>query len=333
MPRRDRDLKRPPQARGRLRRRGSGAVGALNPFNFERRRRKFGDLHDEAERPYCYESNRRLVRWIAVVMIIWIGLALTGLATEISQASILSRWRDQGFVTLPPQLSSTFGQAEIDALIRFAADNGVDCASAQQLTSIPPTPGCESVRTFSTELNGSEDQGSVVFAGLLFALVIGSVLVASFSYQANRNLLPLKSEEQRFGSTAAAVWLYVLGFNFFRGAQIFTELWKGSNPEVDPNDTSAWKRSQGSPLIPIWWFAFAAVLTIWLMRALGTFSGVTIDERITALNGVLLFSDLLLVVPAALGLIVMWRIHERQERRHRIVGPHLAVPRPKQTML
>ena len=218
--------------------RSGGAVGALNPLDFERRRKVAENLHRDSERPYQYESNARLVWWIILAMVLWMCLSFAAAITELAQIDTLTRWRYHGFNTLPPNLGSNLGKSEVDSLFQFASDNGFNCASIRQFTSEPHTSDCEVVFSYTTELNRAEDNSSIVFAGILFVFVISSFLVASFAYQSNRNLLPLKTKEQRFSSTSAAAWLFVFGFGFYRGSQIFTEIWKGSDPEISKSN---WK--------------------------------------------------------------------------------------------
>ncbi len=282
-------------------------------------------MREEAERPYRYESNRRGVLWITIVMVIWSGLAIAAAVTEVSQSRVLERWRDEGFTTVPPTLSAPISEADANEFLRFASANGQPCTSLDDLFGF--AAGCDRVIRFNRELGDSEDNGRLVFAGLVFALIAGGVLIASFTYQAHRNLLALKSEETRFGSNAAALWLFVPIINFYRGTQIFTELWKGSDPEADTANPTAWKASVGSTLIPLWWLSFTLVFGSWVWRALFTTASDNINDRIDSLRGLLLISDLFLIVPAVMAVAVVLQIHRRQERRFQVVGPHLAVPK------
>lgn len=326
MNRRQRDTRRLPSGRKQGRRRIR--PGIPNPFSGDRRRRLSEQLHEEAEKPYRYDSNRKTVLWITLALGIWIALGVAAMLADISQARMLSRWRDQGFVTAPPPLGATFGQDDSEVLVAFAEQNNIPCGSVEEL--LGGAPGCARIVEFSGDVNSGDDLSTMVFGGLVLTLLIAAALIASFAYQASRNLLTLKSEGQRFSPTAAMVWLFVPIVNIYRGVQIFSELWKGSDPEASTSDPIEWKARPATDLIPMWWLSFGVTVAgmFFGARAVGLFiSGSTLQDQIDATN-MLVIPDLLLIVPAVLGFIVIRGIHDRQQRRFRVVGEHLAVPKP-----
>ena len=73
-----------------------------------------------------------------------------------------------------------------------------------------------------------------------------------------------------------------------------------------------------------WWISLAIVIFSNIIFRT-QFSTNIIDDRLT-LSWAVILSDLFLIVPALLALKSMVAIHEMQEKRHEIVGPHLAVP-------
>lgn len=309
---------------GRASGRSRGTVlRTLNPFDFEGRKRSAIELRQRDEQPYRYESNGITVRWITVALLAWIALVLVVAYSDWNQARVLDRWENQGFETVPPSLSAPFTEADLEALVAFSRRNHAGCESIPEL--VESVGGCNQVLDFSAEINDAEFVATSSFAGLLILFVVAAVLIGGFAHQANRNLLTLKSEGARFSSTSAMMWLYVPFINFYKGAQIFDEIWKASDPEASTTETTEWKRRATSWLIPLWWLSFAAAL-VFSPRTIRTLTAAeTIEEHIAATRLIIL-SDLLLILPAILAVVVIRRVHDRQGKRRQKVGDYLAVP-------
>ncbi|MCH8221844.1 MAG: DUF4328 domain-containing protein [Chloroflexi bacterium] len=299
---------RTPRTRGR-------GIGYLNPFDVGGRQRVGRSLREQEEQPYRYDSNGRQILIIKIVLALWIILAIASALAEFNERRVLDRWADRGFIEAPADKS-------VNGLLDYAAEQGIPCTPDSQDGSLPEP--CDRLFDFAHDLTGAQDLVFGFFSGFLFLFVVISVMVASFAYQANRNLLTLKTEGQKFSATGAMLWLFVPLFNFFKGAQIFGEIWRGSDPEGNTSGGEEWKSRSSKWWIDVWWFTLALVIMLNILFRT-QFSSNEIDARLT-LAWLIIVSDIFMIVPAVLALKSMTAIHEMQEKRHEIVGPHLAVP-------
>lgn len=323
MNRRDRggQSTRRPDRRGRR-----NALRTLNPFDFEGRRERSAELHARSEEPYSYESNHRDLLIIEVILGLWIVLVLAVIYSDVGQSQLLNRWAVKGYTSVPPAMGSSFTQQDAQHLVDFAQVNGVNCNSVQELVN--GTTACNEVLQFSSDVNDSDTLATIFFAILVILFAVGAVMISSFTYQASRNLLTLKSEEQRFSPTAAMLWILVPLLNFWRGPLIYRELWKASDPDASIQNRTDWKSKGSSWLITFWWAALVAAIFLGPRTVRAFFVGSSLQAHVNALP-LLILADILLGLPAVGAFFVLRGIHQRQERRHAKVGPYTAVPKPK----
>ena len=260
-----------------------------------------------------------------IVLALWIALAIAATLAEYNERSVLDRWGDRVFTTSPTNET-------LEGLLAFSLANGVPCDTPEGIINI--TPECKQVMDFAGEFKSAQDLALMFFSGFLFLFVVISVIVASFAYQANRNLLTLKTEGQKFSSTGALLWLFAPMINFFKGPQIFGEIWRGSHPEGVTSGGEEWKSRSSKWWIDAWWLTVAVVAIMFANNILrgSPFATNIIDDRLGLAWWAMLW-DLFLIIPAVLALKAMTGIHDMQEKRHEIVGPHLAVPPPGGTKL
>ncbi len=298
----------------RVRPRGRG-LRALNPFDVTGRQRVGRTLREQEEQPYRYDSNDRQILVIKILLVLWIGLAIASAVAQYREREAIADWEDTQFTSLPGDLST-------NGINIFLVDHKIICKS-DPVTG-DPIGVCGNAFDLGSRLDSARDLEFGIFSGFLFLFVVISVMVASFAYQANRNLLTLKSEGQRFSATSAILWLFVPLFNFFKGAQIFGEIWRGSDPDGSTDGGEEWKSRSSKWWIDVWWITLAIVIMLNILFRT-RFSTNDIDDRLT-LAWVVILSDLFMIIPAVLAYKSMNRIHEMQEKRHEIVGDHLAVP-------
>lgn len=271
----------------------------------------------EAQKPYGYESNRLTLMWLSIALTIWVVLALSAAWHDKSTANMLEGWQSRGFRTVP------VGQANIQQLFEFAAVNDVRCGSTAEIAA--ETSGCNQVIEFAGDINNADATSSIIFVLQLFTFLTLVYLVASFVYRASRNLRPLKTEGQRFTPGWAVGWILIPVANLWQPMQVFSEVWRGSDPAAPIDYQVSQHRGRRSPLVSFWWLTVVASALLGppiLTRAL---ANADIQARIDASN-LLVWSDLLMVLPAIIGLIVLRGIHSRQEARFAKVGPNLVKP-------
>lgn len=277
---------------------------------------------NEAQKPWGYESNRSTLLWLSIALTVWVLVALIAAWDNNRTASMIESWQARGFRTVP------VGQATIIQLFEFAEVNGIDCHSTAELTSA--TSGCDQIVEFAGDVNNADSTSAIIFVGQLVALIAVLYLLVSFVHRASRNLRPLKSEGQKFTPGWAVGWMLIPIANFWQPMQVFAEIWRGSDPAAPLGLQLNEHRGRRSPLISFWWLTVVASLLLSppiLVRAL---ANADIQARIDAYN-LLMWSDILMVLPAIIGLIVLRGIHNRQEARFAIVGPNLVkAPTPEE---
>lgn len=271
----------------------------------------------EAQKPWGYESNRSTLLWLSVALTVWVVFALIAAWHDNRTANMIESWQARGYRTVP------VGQATINQLFEFAAVNGIDCDSTTELTA--GTSECNQIIEFAGDVNDADSTSSIIFVGQLFALLVVLYFLVSFVHRASRNLRPLKSEGQKFTPGWAVGWILIPIVNFWQPMQVFAEIWRGSDPAAPLDYQLTQHRGRRSPLISFWWLTVVASLLLSppiLVRAL---ANADIQARIDAAN-LLTWSDILMVLPAIIGLVVLRGIHNRQEARFAIVGPNLVKP-------
>lgn len=267
--------------------------------------------------PYGYESNGKTIAWLSGALVVWVLLALFTAWHDKNTAGMLEMWLARGFVTVPPSQSS------LDVLVEFAQANGIACNSTAEIASA--TPECNRVIEFAADVNNADSTSSILFVGQLLTFIVLLFLLGGFVHRASRNLRPLKSEGQTFTPNWSVGWMFIPIVNLWQPMQVFGELWRGSDPKVPVDDPTAWQRGARSPLVSFWWLTVTASLLLSppiLTRALASAG---IEARIAAAN-FMVWSDVLMVLPAIIGLILFRAIHARQEARFALVGPNQVLP-------
>lgn len=274
---------------------------------------------DQRYEPYGYESNARHVLWITIGMVLWIVLLVGLVFSDRATASMLSRWEADGFTAIPPE------SLHPDDLFPFAEEQGLACTSGEDVVTF--APDCERVFAFRSQSVSAGDRASWFMLVLVLLLLVLAFIFSLFVHRASRNLLPLKTEGQRFSPEWAVACFYVPIINLFRPFQVFIELFGGSGPYRPGENPQAWKQS-GMPLgiLVFWWMASLA--SIGLNPIVLGF--VLADETLAEASSAALthaWIDVWLIVPAIMAILVVHALHRRQEARFAAVGPN-TVTRP-----
>lgn len=267
--------------------------------------------------PYGYESNRRNLTWLSGALAAWVILALLTAWHDKNTADMLETWQARGFATVPP------GQATLDELVDFAQANGIACNSTLEIASA--TPECNRMIEFAAAINNADSTSSILFVGQLLAFIVLLFLVGGFVHRASRNLRTLKSEGQMFTPNWSVGWLFIPIVNLWQPMQVFGEMWRGSDPKAPVDDPAAWQRGPRSPLVSFWWLTVVASLLLSPPIITRALASADIQSRVDTAN-FMVWSDILMVLPAIVGLILFRAIHARQEARFALVGPNQVLP-------
>jgi len=276
---------------------------------------------DERYEPYGYESNAKHVLWITVGMVLWILLLVGLVFSDRATASMLSRWEADGFTAVPPE------SLHPDDLFPFAEEQGLACTSSEDVVAF--TPDCERVLAFRSQSVSAGDRTSWFMLVLVLLLLVLAFIFSLFVHRASRNLLPLKTEGQRFTPEWAVACFYIPVINLFRPFQVFIELFGGSRSYRPGEDPQAWKGSLPPVVVVFWWMALLASVGLNPIVLRFVLANETLAEaRSATLTHA--WVDAWLIVPAIMAILVVHALHRRQEARFAAVGPHTVTrPRPE----
>jgi hypothetical protein len=292
--------------------------------------------------PYSYESNSGTLKWTVAGLIVWAVAAAALAWSDRATVSTLAGFEAQGIRSIP-----TTSIAPED-LFAFASAEGIDCSSQQDLTA--PTPGCDRLLDIRLSFARAQDRSDLIYVSLVILLVVIAFPWGTLVHRAGRNLLTLKSNDQRVRPDSLVLWsvLSVAAFVVFApfGQLVVVggcvailvlalkvlpglmELFKGSDPAVRTDDGLAWKRDGTvSPSVYLWLVtvAMAFVLNPLTTMRFWSVSREDLSDLIVAVER-LVWADLVLVLPALTGIYMLVDLHLRQQAKRAKVGPLLVTP-------
>ncbi len=298
----------------------------------------------QRQQPYRYESNAAPLRWVIAGLVVWTVAVLALAWSDRQTASTLSRLEEEGIRSVP-STSIAF-----EDLLAFAKEERIDCSTAEDLQFL--RADCGRLLDIRRDFAGTQDRANLMFATLAVVLIATAFAWGTFTHRASRNLLTLKSAEQRYRPDSIVLWV-VLGtasfmpFVLFGSAVVagsvvailllvwkvmpaFVEVFKGSDPAPGTGDETAWKE-QGSahPALYLWLIAVGLVLLVNPITVSRLTPRENLSELVTVVNH-LVWADLLLILPAVAAIFMLWELHRRQEARHAMVGDiEVTPPRPR----
>lgn len=155
---------------------------------------------------------------------------------------------------------------------------------------------------------------SLLLGGAGLLTVLASILAAIFFcvwlHRAAKNLPALGRTGMTYTPGWTIGWFFVPFANLVRPLATVTEVWKASDPTIDPREGYGWLGSRGSGLLPLWWGA-------WILSSiLANISG-RIDASSSS-GAVGLAGTMFSMVAAVLCILVMREITSRQEQVQRV---------------
>ena len=272
--------------------------------------------------PYGYESNSVHLKVLVALMALWVLMCLTLVVSTQSTSSLLERWETQGFTQAPP------GTMELENMVEFALAHSVDCGSVNAVLS--RTSGCAQVERFSMEYEAAVTRDSLLFVGLMAIMIVIAFPFTWFTHRASRNLLTLKSEDQRFSPEWAVGWLFIPVMNLWRPAQVFFELFKASElTQLTQGIPGGWSRNPRSGFVSFWWFSVLVALLFSPFIWGRTLPKSNIMELIQA-TSTMGWMYLMMVIPAITATAMLYALHQKQQAKFVEVGPNTVTPpRPK----
>jgi hypothetical protein len=318
--------------------------------------------------PYRYESNQRSIRWVIAGLAAWIICAGVLAWSDASTAATLRDFRKSGITTIPttstdPEDIFAFAEKEgldcstldqirssspgcdtaISVRARFADTQDrsflifaiafvVIIATAFPWGTFIHRAG-RNLLTLKSEGQRSRPDSVVlwtVLAGAAFSVFVPFGRGLTFFRVSETDLGPLGTLPAMTITgllTGSLIAVLILLWKVRPG---FAELLRGSDPALPLDDPEGWKR-QGTthPVLYLW---LAASALIFVVNPISILNYLDRDD-LAQLIGVterLIWTDLLLVLPAAAAMAMVVVLHRQQEQRHARVGDiEVTPPRPK----
>lgn len=218
-------------------------------------------------------------------------------------------------------------------LLEFAKRTSLDCPDVDAIVKSISSdaieyPGCDQALRYAEDFHASQDRSRLIWLFVVFMIIIVAFPYLSFIHRASRNLLTLKSEEQKHTPEWAVLHHFIPVCNFFRPGQVLRELYKGSDPDVATNGGNEWKqRGQMRAIVGLWWILWVAA---WIFNPITLpryVNAQTLPELIDG-NDLLILSDVLLIFLGVAAVLMLRQLHVWQEMRFSKIGSITVTPPP-----
>ena len=210
-------------------------------------------------------------------------------------------------------------------LLEFAKEAGLDCPSVDAIVQSISTeaieyPGCDQALRYAEDFHASQDRSRLIWLFTVFSIIFVAFPYLSLVHRASRNLLPLNSEQQKHTPEWAVLHHFIPLCNFFRPGQVYVELYKGSDPNVDADGGESWKkRGKVRAIVGLWWVIWVGA---WIFNPITVprfVNAGTLPELIDG-NDLLILSDALLILLGVVAVLMLRQLHVLQEMRFSKVG-------------
>jgi hypothetical protein len=161
------------------------------------------------------------------------------------------------------------------------------------------------------EIQGSDDWVSVTGTIYLVAFVLSTITFVLWFSLAYRNMLAMGAANPRYGPRWAVWSWFIPILNFFRPKQVMNDIWRGSDPRLQPGDES-WQDRSYPALLNWWWGAW---LISGIVLRMGSTGNSTTPAELRGEVALRIAGDLLLLGAVALAICVVVRVTRRQEDR------------------
>jgi hypothetical protein len=165
-------------------------------------------------------------------------------------------------------------------------------------------------------LETAEGMAGLVGIATLVVMIATAVAFLLWFYRVHRNLRGLGAAGLEYSSGWAVGGFFVPILNLFRPYQIAREVWKGSDPNADPADPTAWRLAPVSPLLLGWWLAWLGTNIAGNAAFRVSLRAETFTQQAYAELAAMI-SSALSVIAALLAILMVQAIEARQEARHR----------------
>ena len=327
---------------------------------------------DEALRerfqPYEYESTRPVLRWLFLGLLVFITASAVAIFFDLQFRNKVGEWQADGRTVIPlnpedvveatvvadlelsdpdtllcndQELASfsliASGCRNIDAIFAYAAAEGFECTTLEQLASVASNStteaaGCKDVVDMVTNFDNMNGRSSLVSVLLIVLLLVIAFPFSTFAHRSSRNLRTLRSDGQKHSPDGVVIRFFIPVVNLYKPLIMFTELFKASDPRLQPGDSEAWqKRGIVSPIAVLWGLAWAGFLIFNPITVARIFFNQRADlSDVESATGGLIAADILILVLGVLTILMVNTLSKWQDIRAARYGTvTITPPRPR----
>ncbi len=139
-----------------------------------------------------------------------------------------------------------------------------------------------------------------------------AIVFCVWMYRSYKNLTLFGVRGLKYSAGWAAGSFFVPILNLFRPYQIAQEMWQASDPDVPPEEPTAWRRTPSSGLMVAWWAFWIISNVLYQIVFQMTMKGQG-DEEALAVSSII--ADGVSCVAALFAILVVKSLRARQERK------------------
>lgn len=189
-------------------------------------------------------------------------------------------------------------------------------------------------RTDIADIAASDRRQAVI--SVVYPLIFLFALVPFLGWmrRASENLAPLGARGQRFSPGWAIGAWFVPIINLFRPYQVMAEIWRGSRPEIDPENPGTWTDFPASRLLGFWWAGWLVSGWIFTIAIRVIWPGDAEVEDLIMAGQANIAGDIISLAALVLLVILLRRITANQDKKHalrqRLIAQGAIVEEPEQ---
>ena len=164
------------------------------------------------------------------------------------------------------------------------------------------------------ELLANDMREGLIAVVYFIIFVIASIIFLVWVNRANKNINSFQRPVPRFTSGWAVGWFFIPIMSLFRPYQVVSEIWKASNPEIDP-ELNTVEHLPSSAVVALWWAFFLLSNFIGNIAARLLFDDDTITDLLTSTYAYIV-SYAIDIVGLIITIVMVRKISQMQEMRY-----------------
>jgi hypothetical protein len=159
------------------------------------------------------------------------------------------------------------------------------------------------------------------------AYLCATIAFLLWIHRAYKNLPALGARNLQYSPGWAVGWWFIPFANLIYPFRVVREIWNKSDPAYDPETSFLWEGA-GAPALLGWWWGLWIISNLAGHVVYRMFSNARSPDQFLLATQLDMAASLITVAAAALAILVVKGISERQEERERRYGPQGMPPPP-----